>query len=1367
MLRAIFLYIIITFFALPVSIAQRAGLEIDITQHLTSSEGLSHFGVTSVVKDHLGMVWVGTFKGLNLYDGYEFKAFYSTKDSGLVSNRIQSLYRDKHNNILIGTEKGLSVYHYQQQRFEALNTGNAFSKAFINHITENEKYIICNTQVNGILLINKTDYSFERKILPPQTVNRNFKAFRISFLDENHLLLASNLGLFLVNIETGAFKRILNGKMIYCLDVINDGHGLVYALDFDALWILRVDNKNGNIHFKIESKAFERQGYSKLSLSDKGALWLMKNINELAVATDPSYIKNIEQQVIRFSFTNEFTRLSSIALSENGGWIGSFNQGLYKFSSVKRPFSYSALKSKGQHINKSSQVVSLLSFNKNEVWVTLNANLGKLFDIQHQTIREIENPKINNQVITKILKDRHGNIWGGSRRLGIFQKESLYHPWKQLTPKEAPELEDELVRVVVEDRHGDIWMAAQNALYRFRLDDKGQISEIEKLEALGELAYNNHLIIQVLYPDPKQDCIWIGTESKGGVRLNYSPDKPLKNVDIKRFKPILQGVNSLERHSITCIQRVPKSGLWVGSLEGGISKLIGNEEDLSFKTYTEADGLDDNDVMTFQHDNKGRLWIATNKGINRFDPKTETFQNYTAEDGLVPASFEVSSAKLQNGMMVFGGNNGICYFHPDLISTDTPVPDLLFGDLKIHNQTVKIYDKLSTKHPPILSKPLNETNKIELDYNQNSLSIELISLHFSNTESHKIRHRLLPNEKEWVESSSHNKMVSFSLLPAGEYTLEVAASNTKNEWSPSRKLHIIIHPAWWDTTLAKVLYFVFSILVIVGVMVVLLRLKSLQYKLRLEHLDKIRLEELEATRLKLFMNISHEFRTPLTLISGPISVLKKMFDTNTDAFQHIDLIQRQSKKMFQLVEQVHDLRKADENILKLQMQSFDFTHLITELKRDFEKLAEDSEKRLLLKGEANQLFVMADKYKLEVVINNLLNNAFKFTRKGDEIIIAYSCQENNLSISVEDTGVGIPQEDIPHLFERFYQSSNGGGYSIGSGIGLELSKMLVEMHYGEIKVSSEKGRGAKFEILLPVNVTRKDQLSEERLEELLLEESHEERQRVDKDVIDLSALIKDESHKELTIYYVEDNIDLRHFVSDILAQYFQVATFSNGKECLDKMEEEWPDLILSDILMPEVNGLELCKQIKSDVRTSHIPVILLTSRSSVDERVEGLEVGADTYISKPFDMKHLIASIQNILNNRQKLRERFQLTLPLPLDKKQQSENDKIFLERLYKQLEINLSNEDIDLEELAMELFMSRSQFFRKVKSITNSTPQEIIRSYKLKKAAEFLSEEDLSVADVSVKVGFKSRTHFSKLFKERFELTPSKYAEKYRKRV
>ncbi|KXX66592.1 ATP-binding protein [Flammeovirga sp. SJP92] len=1339
-----------------------SNVEINITKQLTYKEGLSHFGVTSLEVDKNGLLWVGTFKGLNVYDGYEFKSYYYQDTPSLLSNRITALHKDKNNNILIGTEKGLALYRENLDRFDSLFLTEEVIKrnesTSITDIVETQQYVVCNISNGWLIVVEKENYTIVGEFHPLPENRNNFKAFHISEFVEDQILIASNRGLLTYDLQKKTYRNNSFQQFNYCVDVAFDGHKTIYALSYTDVFIFQYDSVTNRVNHV--TTILKDEYFSRVEIGLNGELWLLKNNNSIALITEPNYHKNIYQNIVYYNFMNDFTRLSSITFGKHGGWIGSFNQGIFQFKTDKPFFQYTGLKEKYKEY-KSSQVINIVPFSSHQVYVTLNVNDNKLFDLNDLSIKNIKHPKINNQLISKVLIDRHNSVWGGSKRKGIFRKKNINAEWQQLKIKGDPDFIIEGAQTFVEDGNGDIWLAGLEALYKFCLDKNGKILKVDKLGQLDDLEYDTNLLINVMYYDELENCIWIGTNGNGLYKVALNKSHTLAVEDCCKVK--MSEACPLEGSIITCIKRLPNKELWVGVLEGGISKVVKEGEGYCFETFTEEDGLDDNDVMTFEFDIFNRLWIATNKGINQFDPATKTFVNYTTSDGIVPASFEVVSTKLENGLMVFGGNNGLCYFDPNQISTKIDEPELLFGELRIHNKKITV----NSGEEAVLSKVLNETEEITLEHDQNSFSFELISLHYENANTYGLRYRLLPKEKNWSSTTSNNKIASYNLLPAGEYTFEVQASNSKNEWSESRKIKINICEAWWKTFWAKVVYLCLFLIGIAIIMVVIIRIKSLSYRLKLENLEKNRLKDLDAARLKLFMNISHEFRTPLTLINGPIALLKNMFENNQDAFEHIDLVQRQSKKMLQLVDQVHEIRKADQNLLKLKKKNFDFTHFITDVKKDFDQLAEKSKKTLKLIGTDHQLMVDADKGKLEIVINNLLNNAFKFTETEDTITISYDCKGETLMLSVEDTGRGISAENQKNIFKRFYQSDNKDVYTAGSGIGLELSKMIIDLHGGSVVVDSEIGKGTKFTIELPINVKVQEQLSDIKVEETIKEESHEQRQRTLNEMVDISFLTKGSNSKNSLIYYVEDNVDLRNFVSNILSQHYKVKTFDHGQACVDALGSEWPDLILSDILMPVMNGLELCEIVKGNVKTSHLPIVLLTSKSSSDEKIEGMNVGADAYLTKPFEIKQVVATIENILKSRKVLQDRFQMEVPLPIKKKELSDADQKFIEDFTNLLNENLSNENIDLQEFSKELLMSRSQFFRRIKSITNSTPNDIIRTFKLKKAAELLLIKENTVNDVVIMTGFKNRTHFSKLFKDHFGVSPGKYASEANEKI
>ncbi len=497
-----------------------------------------------------------------------------------------------------------------------------------------------------------------------------------------------------------------------------------------------------------------------------------------------------------------------------------------------------------------------------------------------------------------------------------------------------------------------------------------------------------------------------------------------------------------------------------------------------------------------------------------------------------------------------------------------------------------------------------------------------------------------------------------------------------------------------------------------------------------------------------------------SLISGPTNNLLERFNKNPEIGGKLALIQRQSKKILQLIEQVQDFRRADANLLSMHYSRFNFNLFIEELAVDFIFFAKNDNKFLEIIGEESSIIVSADKDKLEKIFNNLLNNAFKYTETSDKIKIEYNSDGKDLIVAVSDTGRGIDEIDLVHIFERFYQSHKQKNVHLsGSGIGLAFTKRLVEMHYGFIFAESELNVGTKIIVKLPI-VKQQEEGNMLINAHIKLPKEEEVSFKIDSSskIIPNDVKVSGEFSESL-IFYAEDNIEMRNYVTRLLSKFFKVKSFRNGQECLDALDLEWPDIVISDIQMPELSGLDLCVKIKSDLKTSHIPVVLLTALSNIEDHLKGIRDGADAYIKKPFDVKQLFATTESLLINRKQLRERYQVGIPLTKENKN-NRNDNAFLDKLYSLIEENLDNQNFDLDSIAKEMYLNRTHFFQKVKMLTNQTPLEILRNYRLKKAAEYLIQKELSVNEVYILVGFKSRTHFAKIFKEKYGVSASKYS-------
>ncbi|NLR93413.1 hybrid sensor histidine kinase/response regulator transcription factor [Flammeovirga agarivorans] len=1368
-------FIVLIFFFVDVT-AQPKNISNEGLTNYGINDGVSHYGVTALIEDHKGLIWLGTYNGLDRYNGYDFKNFRNSDYEKILSdNKIRSLYQDEKNNIWVGTENGLNVFIYDEQKIQIIPTANIVSKSdqpcIIAKIIPFKNHIVCVTEYEGLLFYNKDTYQLERV----HSIEIKDKVFQYVYdalpMGDNTILISTAKGLIAYNSESDHHEYILEENISSCKGIAKDASNNIYVAEYNGISFIKAKQHNGSYQFHYVKKFFPNARFRALAIDDKDQLWAGMLSKGIALFKNPnSFTEKEKYRRNKCDRYLEIGRVSDIISEKENNeiWIASLSDGLFTFDKNASPFKYADLNTvelRGRHFNNKilegcvwdDEHILLSSYLRGLVYY--NTKTEKLAPLPE----EFKNSPLPVKW-TSIIKDNKGGKWmrfTRERGQWYYQKPNDKKNWIAVKSNEISEMTYSKFYQIEVDKFGYYWVATNNGLFRLKLDEKGNITTGEKLSENPNTQIANASQFRTIMIDSLNNSVWVGTTLSGLLKFHNADGVCINDMQVDQYKNENNKSSSLPSNHVSNIVLLPNGSVCVG-LEGkGLCIIEDDSKDkLKYSCYSEKDGLDNNIVKKIVYDEKNKLWITTDKGLNLFDLETKTFKQFTVEDGIHAYAFENVGFKQNDHKIVFAAGNGICFFDPAKTDIEKPLPPFSFGDLVLLNTTINVNDTINNR--VILDKPLDQKKKITLRYDENIFSIELLLLHYSNyPSSYKIKYRLLPQDDEWIETTSEFKNISFNGIAPGKYTLEAKASNSKNNWTAPISLNIVVRPPFWKTPFAYFLYFVLLCAIVFIVIRFMLNHTHLKHELELEHVERMRVDELNKTKERIFMNISHEFRTPITLITGPIQMLLNMFSSNKDAFVHLDLIHRQSNKMLQLVNQVQDFHKAEQSILKLKSENFDFTGLVMDMKKDFDSLAQKQEKHLEIEGDANQLFITADRYKIEIVLNNLLNNAFKFTKKGDTVKIQYGYDEQSLFFKVIDTGIGIEKENLPYVFDRFYQSENSNTYSIGSGIGLAFSKRLVEMHFGKISIESEVGEGTTFSVTLPVKVNAKEILNENRMQDILSNETDDEKQKILPTTLELPSYLMDESLKELNVFYVEDNEELRTFVSDVLSEYFNVTCFENGKECLNTLENEWPDLIISDILMPEVNGLELCQKLKTDIRTSHIPIILLTSRSSIDDQVKGLEVGADFYISKPFDMKHLVASSQMLLKNRKQLRERFQIDFPVEVEKKNTNKDDAIFIEKFYELIEENLENEDIDMNVFAKGLYLNRTTFFQKVKAITNYTPYELLKVYRLKKAAEFLVQENLPVAEVCVRTGFKNRTHFSRMFKEYYGVSPSKYSK------
>ena len=1345
-------------------------------QNLTITDGLAHNGVTSIFEDSRGYIWISTYDGLNRYNGFEFKIFKNTvNDEIFETNRIRTISEDKNGNLWLGTDEGIAIYHYSTEKFSTLYSYKQQKTHFssgpiVRKILFNDKkgIVICATEGNGILLF-KNDYTFIEQCTPQFDVPSSDILFIDGLaLDESNYLFSTSIGMVLFNIDTKQFNWVVKNHISESKSLIKLDERTLCITGLNGVSLVNYSAANGTIKLDWQKNLWAEKEYVAAALDAQNNLWLgLKNTGIVRIDNVQSFMagKDFSKSVNKLS--PSIVRMSCIVALKSGTWVGTFNKGIYRFKSKENPFKGFTSHSKLIQGVPSNEILSIAPIDNTRIYVSTNQSNFGLYNTQ---THEFESPPANFSESDKtnmgyMFVDSKGNKWFNIRDKGIIRIKKGSDESETVRLSNAQPLKIIAVRSMTEDVEGNIWVGFREGIYKISIDLNGQIKSVEDFNQNTYFKDKKRPNTRVVYPDPNGRWVWIGTEADGLYRIECAPNVALKDLKVTNFRHDKNEKSSLSSNFVSALLRTPKGDLWIGTEGGGICKVLDETTSPKFVSYSDKQGLSNNVVKTMLYNGDNSLWIATNIGLNRFNLDELKFTKFGLADGLPFEDFNYAAKKLNNGYFVFSGLDGLCYFNPNELLNSEPLPKLELGEFKILNTLIKPGDTFNDR--VVLEKRLNELPVLHLDYDENVFSIGINSLHYSPQNNHFIRYMLTPNTSEWIELPIDQRFIYVNGLPPGKYILKVQASNSLHEWTEAKELTIIISPPFWKTWQAYVFYTLLFLGALYAAFRFSLRIQALNHRFEIEQLEKNNIKEINDAKLRFFGNISHEIKTPLTLISGPIQQLLTKFRHHGEIGDKLELINRQSQKMLHLIEQVHDFQKADANLLKMNSSGFDFEAFIKEIYMDYAFMAKTESKKLLLKHDANEeIYVYADKDKIEKILNNILTNAFKHTDKNDTIEISYYTDKKDVIIKIKDSGSGINAADLPRIFDRFYQSEQKQDiYYGGAGIGLAFAKQLVDMHYGHITAESELTSGTTFTITLPI-VSDKTSADERGIEQKILDaEKKLEKNEFTFDLSTTKDIVTNKTFSGSKIFIAEDNPDLRAFITDVLSPYYSVKSFENGQECLDAMEKEWPDIVISDVLMPVMNGFELCAAIKLDIKTSHIPVILLTAFQGVENQITGLKNGADAYINKPFNIPHLIASIEAQLNNRKQLRERFQIELPLELEDSQ-GQNDNIFLEKLYKLMADNLNNSELELDSFAKDLYLNRTHFYQKVKSITNYTPFELLKNYRLKKAAELLLQDKYSVNDVYLMTGFKSRTHFSKLFKEKYDLTPGNYAQEILKK-
>jgi len=1351
-------------------------------EHLNVEDGLSQSWVHCIIQDRKGFMWIGTQDGLNKYDGYNFKIYkYNSDDSTSIgSNYIRTIYEDHLGELWIGTiGGGLCRYDryndaFVRYQYSGDNPNSICTNAVvcIFESENDDRYTLWIGGNNGLNKYNRKSDDFTRYY--PEENKLKFKT-NVNWIgsitqDRSGQVWIGTWreGLFKYNAEKDRFVRYQlrpehSGTFVnqYVWKLFgsrwNDKSIIWMGSDINGLY--KIDTEHDQI------KNYFLQSDNPASISDNRIITIYQKPDEnnvLWIGTEQGGLNRLNIRTEEFTHFKHQTgcqqslkdnRVMSIFEDKSGlMWIGTL-QGISKFE--PRNPNFQTIQENTVHPNglRGNYVTAIhesgMKNNQPVLWIgtradglnSLNRNSGRFTTFTHvpENINSISSNWIT--TISEFQYNGRNVLWvstiGGFNRIDLVTKQIK----RFYIPQKNPVHNEILAQCV--DKNGRVWLGTQGT-FLFSFDPVSeQFTEYKTFWS----------IINTLYVD-RLGMLWIGTGG-GLFKMNTS------TLDRKRYWHNASDPKSISNNIVWSIIEDREGIIWIGT-SGGLNRFDRNTE--TFSSFEEKDGLSNNTVRAMLEDDHGNLWLSTNKGISHFNPITKEFRNYDATDGLQGDEFYWDASCMNSrGEMFFGGINGLTYFHPDSIIENTYIPPIVLTDFQIFNKSIK---------PGIdspLKEPVSEVKEIILSHNQTNFTLEFAALDYHNSGKNKYAYMMENVDPDWVHTDASRRFATYTHLDPGEYVFQVKGSNNDGIWNETgTSVKITILPPWWRTTWAYLSYIVFIIALIYFLRRYELNRLGLKHNLEIKDLETGKLLEMDHLKSKFFANISHEFRTPLTLILAPIDelVTETRFESHRKVFKRI---KHNAKRLLSLINQLLDLSRLEASELKLHAIRSDIVQLSRSLLANFESMAVARNISLKFKSSAKALWVWLDTECYEKIITNLLSNAFKFS-EGDSVI-TIELQENpssdkfesgSVTISVSDQGKGMPDGEVEKIFNRFYQTDDDLSRSYeGSGIGLALVKELVELHHGTIGVKSFIGKGTKFTIELHLGkshlsmneISKSTPEAKKELKELYSDDSDE--------VDDHESAIEQE---KATILIVEDNRDMQQHLAEILQKDFNLHFANNGERGLSSATEKIPELILSDVMMPEMNGIEMCKKIKTDKRTSHIPVILLTARAGEESKLEGLDTGADEYLEKPFSKRELMTRIRNLIAQRKHLQLKFAKNITFQVSEMEINRLDKDFLSEVISCIEKNLSSSEYSVEILANDLFLSRIQLHRKLSALCGKSASEFIRSYRLAKAAELFDSKQGNVSQVAYQTGFNSLNYFSKMFKQQYGVLPSEYSKKSR---
>ncbi|RTE54021.1 response regulator [Arenibacter aquaticus] len=1365
-------------------------------KHITTTDGLSQSDVNAIYQDKFGYMWFGTHDGLNKYDGYGFTVYNpdNEKPDSINSNLIYDIVGDDEGNLWIGTTgSGLNFFNATTGKFTSYrNKEDDSGSLSSDHITalylDSKKRLWIGSR-NGLdmvdLSLSSKDFVFKHynSEQAPFIAGWDGTSIYTIYEDKNsQLLVGSASGLF--KLAKDANGQDYFGSITNTIGLPNTA---IRDLTEDALGRLLVATGQG-VFAQVKGQGENLQklydgNFSALLVDNENRIWVGSNEGLLLFENtsgdnlpkfwdrfvyDSRNPASISKNIIKSLFLDS---TGIIWIGTNGGGVNTFDPGRKKFRHIRNTSDPNSL--------SYDKIRAMYEDGNGTLWIGtegggLNMLTKKKDNGSYSSFKHFNSLQRTFALTETQIGKRKVLFIGTESSPGLFQLD-ISDPTKVSENNLVPQDLIGGVFSLLTDSEQNIWIGTYGSgVHRWmRTNNEG---EYEK-EVFSH--YNNGInsvpsnIIRNILEDSEGN-IWLATGN--GLSMISAKERYKKRPKFLTYKNDPENTASISHNYILFLYESNAGDLWIGTFGGGLNKLVkgtdGKED--SFVSYSEKNGLPNNVIKGILEDDNGNLWLSTNKGLSKFDPLTENFKNYNESDGLQDNEFqELACVKRLDGEMLFGGINGFNAFYPEDIGVNEFPAKTVITDLLIFNKSVEIGEEINGR--VILDKNINKTNKILLEYGENNFSFEFAALHYAAPSKNQFAYMLEGFDTDWTYTSSNKRFATYTNLESGTYTFKVKASNNDGFWNDTpTQLIVTIAPPWWFTHTAFVVYF----LLILALLWLFYRYTfirtSKKHQLELEHVEKEKSEELQKIKLEFFTNISHEFRTPLTLIKGPLEYLQKNVGKleNKALAEQYALMHKNTDYLLRLVGQLLDFRKLNQGKMRLVMRNSDIVAFIKDVAEPFQFMAHKQSIDFSIDASDPQLTTWFDHDALEKILNNLLSNAFKFTQKGGRIHIKISEKmvhnQKQVVIQVKDTGLGIAKDKLSSIFERFHTAKEDSSINReGMGIGLSFSKNLIELHQGGIEVSSKTNHGTKFKVWLPMEKEAYLNIKEISCKDVsdndfLVRSSESESFAIglNDDLIDEN--ISKSRSKLPVLLIVDDNPDIRSFIKQILTKSYAIYEAENGQEGIELAKKIMPNVVICDILMPVMDGIAFCKSMKEHQETSHIPIIILTAKSSQESEVQSLQLGVDEYLRKPFNFELLELKLSNIVKRREQMRKRFNRDITLQPNEVTVTSMDEKFLSQAIQIVEKHMMNTDFNVEMMVSEMGLSRSNLYLKFKELTGLSSSEFIRNVRLKRAVQLFDQSDLSVKEIMYMTGFNTASYFSKCFKKQFGIVPSEYVRK-----